>query len=90
MAGGRHRRACAFDPHDPDIALTELCHERAQLGPVDVEAVDVQDHRPPQKEACGPRSQIVKPRQPVLEGQLRRQCKRKKGPPLEADRLGLS
>jgi hypothetical protein len=61
----------------------------AQLRPVDIEAVDVEHDRATQEEAGGAGGEIVEPRQPVLERQLRRQRKRKEGPPLEADRPGL-
>ncbi len=92
--GRRHvrsqqRRPRALDAHDANIALAEIIDQLAQFRLVDVEAVDVEHHGPAQEEAGGAGGEVVKPCQPILEGQLRGKRQGEKGPPLEADGPGF-
>jgi hypothetical protein len=81
--------AGAFDAHDADIALAKFVDQLAHFRLVDVEAVHIKHHGPPQEEAGGAGGEVVERDQPILEGQLRGERQGEEGPPLEADGPGF-
>ena len=90
MPGPSSDGARALDAHDADIALAELAEQlRAVARLVDLEPVDVEHDRPAEEKPGRTGGQIVEPRQPVVERQLRREHQREEGSALEADRPGV-